>query len=287
MCRNHTHIFYLEWVGLVTPSVNTRSLLDDLVVLFFAIALNTVLLNASIRRVEEKADVIRQTSATLAAVNRELQISETELQRSRAELEERVERRTEELSQSNTKLQAEIEERQRVLDALRTSEANWRSLAEYLPESIATIKRDHTIAFINRHVHERFEYTSCMLPFLDARPALLEARQRKLGIGVLSNFSLASLDGSLAAVDLAELVDVACAATVIGAAKPDAKAYLTITQLLGVQPEECLFFDDEIACVEGGRAVGMQAYLVDRQSTKHEIAKGIVCDLTAVAQILG
>lgn len=134
---------------------------------------------------------------------------------------------------------------------------------------------------------QRFEYTSCMLPFLDARPALLEVRQRKLGIGVLSNFSLASLDGSLAAVDLAELVDVACAATVIGAAKPDAKAYLTITQLLGVQPEECLFFDDEIVCVEGGRAVGMQAYLVDRQSTKHDITKGIVCDLTAVAQILG
>jgi len=36
-------IFYLEWVGLVTPSVNTRSLLDDLVVLFFAIALNSTL----------------------------------------------------------------------------------------------------------------------------------------------------------------------------------------------------------------------------------------------------
>jgi len=134
---------------------------------------------------------------------------------------------------------------------------------------------------------QRFEYTSCLLPFLDARPALLEARQRKLRTGVLSNFSLASLDGSLAAVDLAELVDVACAATVIGAAKPDATAYLTITQRLGVQPQECLFFDDEIACVEGGRAVGMQAYWVDRKRTEHVIAEGIVCDLTSVAQILG
>lgn len=165
-----------------------------------------------------------------------------------------------------------------------------RSLAEetiFFREFWAAISVDLGLSDEIQSQLQRFEYTSCMLPFLDARPALLEARQRKLRTGVLSNFSLASLDGSLAAVDLADLVDVACAATVIGVAKPDAKAYLTITQRLGVQPQECLFFDDEIACVEGGRAVGMQAYWVDRKRTEHAIAEGIVCDLTAVAQILG
>ena len=65
---------------------------------------------------------------------------------------------------------------------------------------------------------QQFDYTSCLRPFPDARPALLDARQRQLRTGVLSNFSLASLDVSLAAVHLADLVEVACAATVIGVA---------------------------------------------------------------------
>jgi putative hydrolase of the HAD superfamily len=133
---------------------------------------------------------------------------------------------------------------------------------------------------------QQFEYTSCMRPLPDARPMLLEVRQRGMRTGVLSNFSLASLPASLVAVNLADLVDVACAATVIGAAKPAPEAYLTASRALGVQPEECLFFDDEIVCVEGGRAVGMRAYLVDRQRTHHAIAEGVVRGLTAISQIL-
>jgi HAD superfamily hydrolase (TIGR01509 family) len=133
---------------------------------------------------------------------------------------------------------------------------------------------------------QQFEYTQCLRPFPDARSTLLDVRQRKLRTAVLSNFSLASLNASLAAVDLADLVEVACAAPVIGAAKPAAEAYLTVSHLLGVRPEECLFFDDEIIYVEGARVVGMHAYLVDRRLIRHAIATGTVRDLTALAQIL-
>jgi PAS domain S-box-containing protein len=148
-------IFVLEWNGLIIPAPNTRSIVDDLVVLFLAIGMNTILLNASIRRVEENADEIQQAATTVAAANQELQVSQAQLQQAHTELERRVEQRTQELQQANRQLQAEIEERQRAADALRASEAHWRSLAEYLPEIIATIKLDYTIAFINRAVHDR------------------------------------------------------------------------------------------------------------------------------------
>jgi putative hydrolase of the HAD superfamily len=145
---------------------------------------------------------------------------------------------------------------------------------------------EHRLAAEVRAELQQFEYTSCMRAFPDARPALSQARRLGLRIGVLSNFSLASLDASLAAVNLADLVDVACAATVIGAAKPAPEAYHFACRALCTKPEECLFFDDEIACVEGGRAVGMRAYLVDRQRAKHAFAGGIVRDLTAIPQML-
>lgn len=130
------------------------------------------------------------------------------------------------------------------------------------------------------------DYKSFIHPFADARPALTAVRQKGLPTGVLSNFSLASLPDSLTAVGLIDLIDVACAATVIGASKPDPAAYYAITNLLNISPESCLFFDDEIDCVRGARAVGMHAFLVDRTQKQHDLAAGIVADLSAVADLL-
>ena len=130
------------------------------------------------------------------------------------------------------------------------------------------------------------DYITFLRSFPDARPALLAARQHGLAIGVLSNFSLATLDLSLEAIHLADLVDAACAATVIGASKPTLAAYQIASRALGVSPAECLFFDDEPDCVAGGRAAGMHAYWVDRSRPTHLLAENIVCDLSAIPQIL-
>jgi putative hydrolase of the HAD superfamily len=154
-------------------------------------------------------------------------------------------------------------------------EGFWNAIAAELDLSAAMREQLH-----------QFDYTRMMRPFAEVRPILLQVREQGLRIGVLSNFSLASLDASLRAVGLADLIDVACAATVIGAAKPAPAAYLFTSQALGVQPAECLLFDDEIACVEGGRAVGMCAYLVDRRRTAHAFSERIISDLTAIPQIL-
>ena len=131
-----------------------------------------------------------------------------------------------------------------------------------------------------------FNYLSCIKPYPDARPALEAARAAGLHIGVLSNFSLASLEASLAATGLGDLIDVACAATVIGVAKPAPEAYRIVAERLGVQPEECLFFDDEEMCVIGAREVGMTAYRVDRKRQAHDLAAGIVAGLGAVPQLI-
>lgn len=111
-------IFTLEWSGMIRPVLSTRSLTDDLVILSLAIAMNTILLNASIRRVEEYSEEIEQTAAALAAANRELRVSQTQLRQARDELEDRVVQRTNELQQTNLRLQAEIEVRKRAEEQL-------------------------------------------------------------------------------------------------------------------------------------------------------------------------
>lgn len=150
----------------------------------------------------------------------------------------------------------------------------WNSLADEL--QLAPAVRTELLTL---------SYTRFIRPFADARPALVAARAAGLRIGVLSNFSLASLSESLQIVGLADLVDIACAATVIGASKPDPAAYNAVLHALQVSPARCLFFDDEQPCVDGARAVGLQAYLVDRrlQSTSQ---RHVVASLTSLTDML-
>lgn len=129
------------------------------------------------------------------------------------------------------------------------------------------------------------DYTQFVRAFPDARPALHWAHQAGYYIGVLSNFTLASLDASLHAAGLAGEIDAACAATVIGAAKPHPAAYRTIAAALGVAPEECIFFDDEALCVEGAVAAGMRGCLVDRRQTS--ATAGIIHSLDLLQTLMG
>ena len=131
-----------------------------------------------------------------------------------------------------------------------------------------------------------FDYTGYLKAYPDVRPSLVQARQAGLKIGVLSNFTLASLEPSLKSAGLADVIDAACAATVIGASKPEVAAYQIAAHALGVEPGDCLYFDDEQPCVEGARAAGMTAYLVDRSQSRHDLARGIVCDLSGIAAAL-
>lgn len=133
---------------------------------------------------------------------------------------------------------------------------------------------------------QAFDYTCVVRPYPDARPALETARRHGLKTAVLSNFTLASIDASLAVSGLADVVDIAASSTIVGAAKPEPEAYLYITRRLQVSPEACLLFDDKLPCVQGARALNMQAYLVDRQRSQHALAEGVVCDLSALSTIL-
>lgn len=122
------------------------------------------------------------------------------------------------------------------------------------------------------------DYARFIVAYPEAAAVLAELKARGLRIGVLSNFSLASLESSLAAAGLAQWIDVACAATVIGASKPSAAAYHAALAALDVTAEQCLFLDDEPECVAGAQQVGMRAWLVDRAGNGGPPSAGRLAD---------
>lgn len=129
-------------------------------------------------------------------------------------------------------------------------------------------------------------YTDFVLAYADALPLLKALKARGLRIGVLSNFSLFSLDASLAATGLAPFVDVAHAATIRGQAKPQPDAYLDIAQALGAAPGGCLYVDDEMPCVQGADAVGMRAVWLDRTGKQTDLSRSVLAGLGDVEALL-
>lgn len=133
---------------------------------------------------------------------------------------------------------------------------------------------------------QNFNYLEYIYPFPDAKPALSYIGDRGLKIGVISNNPMSGIYSSLEIMGLANLIDAVCATQIDGFVKPHPQAYLGVTNILNVKPEECLYFDDEEACVQGAAALGMKAYLVNRDHTTDKLYEKIVSNLTVVPQIL-
>ena len=129
---------------------------------------------------------------------------------------------------------------------------------------------------------EALDYTRFIVPYPEVRMVLQQLRSASIRMGVLSNFSMASLERSLVTAGLAEFFTVACAAPVIGAAKPSPEAYEIALAAMQVEPESCLFFDDEVACVAGARDMGLRAYRVDRKASVHDLLHAVVSNLEPV-----
>jgi HAD superfamily hydrolase (TIGR01549 family) len=97
----------------------------------------------------------------------------------------------------------------------------------------------------------------------DALPTLAELRRMGLRLGLISNTGR-DLDAFVAhhGID----VDVVLGSRQHGKAKPDASIFARTLDLLGARPERAVMVGDSLEDdVEGALALGMRAFLVDRE----------------------
>lgn len=118
----------------------------------------------------------------------------------------------------------------------------------------------------------------------DALPTLEALRARGLKIGLLSN-SARDLDAFIAHHGLK--VDAVLTSGSHGKTKPHETIFRRMLELLDVAPEEAVMVGDTIEDdIEGARAVGMRALLVDREGRYGEGVTALD-DLRAVPAALG
>jgi putative hydrolase of the HAD superfamily len=105
----------------------------------------------------------------------------------------------------------------------------------------------------------------------DALPALRELRERDLRLVCVSNWDC-SLPQVLGRIGVGELLDGAVSSAVSGARKPDPAIFQRALELVECGPDEALHVGDTAAeDVEGARAAGIRALLIDRDGDGGDI----------------
>jgi putative hydrolase of the HAD superfamily len=100
--------------------------------------------------------------------------------------------------------------------------------------------------------------------FPDAPPALADLRGLGLRLVCVSNWDY-SLPEVLARVGLAEELDGVITSAAVGARKPDPRLFEAALEVAGCRADEALHVGDTPAeDVEGARAAGIRALLIDR-----------------------
>ncbi len=120
--------------------------------------------------------------------------------------------------------------------------------------------------------------------FDDVEPVLDDLRERGLKIGLLSN-TARDLDVFVDHHGL--LVDAVLTSRAHGKTKPHESIFLRMLELLDVRAREAAMVGDTVEDdIEGARAVGMEAVLLDRDGRHPEIADRLI-DLRGLSARLG
>lgn len=122
--------------------------------------------------------------------------------------------------------------------------------------------------------------------FEDVAPVLVELRSRGLGLIVVSNWDR-SLPGWLDAAGVGGLLDGVVSSAVVGEAKPGPAPFRAALALAGVEPAEAVHVGDSLRNdIEGARAAGVEAILVDRDGEGAPAGVRVVSSLAELPSLL-
>ena len=145
-----------------------------------------------------------------------------------------------------------------------TEETSFQRTVTIDAAAIAALGLDPMPDAFYRRLAELFMVTSHWHIFPDAYPTLVALKERGLTVGAVSNW-VWNLPELLHALDLVQHFDFIAASARIGFEKPDRRIFDWALEQAGVPPERVIHVGDHLdADVEGARALGISAVLIDR-----------------------
>ena len=146
-----------------------------------------------------------------------------------------------------------------------------------LPLSLDEIKAVWTRMSIDKYRHEVL-----------LKPGVLEflkyCKENGIRTGIGTSNGSEIVDAVLTSLNVKEYFDAVVTACEVAHGKPEPDIYLEVAKRLGVQPENCLVFEDIPAGIMAGKAAGMPVIAVeddfsaDLMDEKRELADAVISD---------
>jgi HAD superfamily hydrolase (TIGR01662 family) len=130
-----------------------------------------------------------------------------------------------------------------------------------------------------------WEHSTNFELYEDVAPVLRELRRNGLSVCLVSNTSRARLPRLIDTFSLE--VDAWISSELHGKVKPSPSIFHAALELVAAEPGEAAMVGDSLSDdVEGARAIGMRAFLLDREGV-HEDAEGVLRSLYELPAALG
>jgi len=114
--------------------------------------------------------------------------------------------------------------------------------------------------------------------YADVRMALAELRERRYRLGLISNL-FPNEPQWVTEMELAPLFDALIFSCEVGMLKPEPAIYVLCAERMGVEPQQCVFVDDQPTYLAGAKAVGMTTAYIDRPDRDHPPEGEHECDV--------
>jgi len=142
---------------------------------------------------------------------------------------------------------------------------NHELIERIFPGRFSTAEKDRMSFDKEKQYQAEYKPSLALLPGL--MDVLVNAKQRNIKMAIGSAAIMFNIDFVLDGLNIRHYFDVIVSADDVSKSKPDPETYLKCASILGIDPQDCLVFEDVPKGVESAHKAGMKAMVL---TTMHE-----------------
>ena len=163
---------------------------------------------------------------------------------------------------------------------------NHELIERIFPGRFSGEEKDRMSVEKEKQYQEEYRPSLALIPGL--MEFLIEAKKNNIKMAIGSAAIMFNIDFVLDGLEIRHYFDVIVSADDVSRSKPDPETYLKCASLLGIDPQDCLVFEDVPKGVESAYNAGMKAMVLTTMHVQHEFQQfdnilGFHDDYTRVA----
>ncbi len=145
---------------------------------------------------------------------------------------------------------------------------NHELIERIFPGRFSGEEKDRMSVEKEKQYQEEYRPSLALIPGL--MEFLIEAKKNNIKMAIGSAAIMFNIDFVLDGLEIRHYFDVIVSADDVSRSKPDPETYLKCASLLGIDPQDCLVFEDVPKGVESAYNAGMKAMVLTTMHVQHE-----------------